>query len=58
MTTPPPEHAWIEAARARGLTSALGIALVSVEGFILPLALVVLLLGVALAGAARLVRRQ
>jgi NADH:ubiquinone oxidoreductase subunit 6 (subunit J) len=51
---PTPEAALIPS----GSIAALGIALVSVEGFILPLALVVLLLGVALAGAARLVRRQ
>jgi NADH:ubiquinone oxidoreductase subunit 6 (subunit J) len=41
-----------------GSIEALGIALVSAEGFVLPLVVVVLLLGVALAGAARLVRRQ
>jgi hypothetical protein len=41
-----------------GSIEALGISLVSVEGFILPLLVVTLLLGVALAGAARLVRRQ
>ena len=41
-----------------GSIAALGIALVSMEGFVLPLVVVVLLLGVALAGAARLVRRQ
>lgn len=41
-----------------GSVEALGIALVSVEGFVLPLAVVILLLGVALAGAARLVRRR
>lgn len=41
-----------------GSIEALGIALVSTEGFVLPLVVVVLLLGVALAGAARLVRRQ
>ena len=41
-----------------GSIEALGISLVSAEGFVLPLVVVVLLLGVALAGAARLVRRQ
>jgi hypothetical protein len=41
-----------------GSVGALGVSLVSVEGFVLPFALVVLLLGVALAGAARLVRRR
>jgi NADH:ubiquinone oxidoreductase subunit 6 (subunit J) len=40
-----------------GSIEALGISLVSAEGAVLPLVVVVLLLGVALAGAARLVRR-
>lgn len=41
-----------------GSIEALGLSLVSAEGFVLPLVVVVLILGVALAGAARLVRRQ
>jgi NAD(P)H-quinone oxidoreductase subunit 6 len=41
-----------------GSIAALGAALVSVEGFVLPLVVTAILLGVALAGAARLVRRQ
>jgi NADH-quinone oxidoreductase subunit J len=51
---PAPDPAFIPS----GSIAALGIALVSVEGFVLPLVVVVLLLGAALAGAARLVRRQ
>jgi NAD(P)H-quinone oxidoreductase subunit 6 len=51
---PAPDPAFIPP----GSIEALGTSLVSAEGFVLPLALVVLLLGVALAGAARLVRRQ
>jgi NADH:ubiquinone oxidoreductase subunit 6 (subunit J) len=51
---PAPDPAFIPS----GSIKALGIALVSVEGFVLPLVVAVLLLGVALAGAARLVRRQ
>jgi NADH:ubiquinone oxidoreductase subunit 6 (subunit J) len=41
-----------------GSIEALGVSLASVEGFVLPLVVVILLLGIALAGAARLVRRQ
>jgi NADH:ubiquinone oxidoreductase subunit 6 (subunit J) len=51
---PAPDPAFIPS----GSITALGIALVSAEGFVLPLIVAVLLLGVALAGAARLVRRQ
>ncbi len=51
---PVPDPAFIPS----GSIAALGIALVSAEGFVLPLVVAVLLLGVALAGAARLVRRQ
>ncbi|MBN1978826.1 MAG: NADH-quinone oxidoreductase subunit J [Anaerolineae bacterium] len=41
-----------------GSIEALGVSLVSAEGFVLPLVVAVLLLGVALAGAARLARRR
>jgi NAD(P)H-quinone oxidoreductase subunit 6 len=41
-----------------GSIAALGAALVSAEGFVLPLAVTAILLGVALVGAARLVRRR
>ena len=41
-----------------GSIAALGTALVSVEGFVLPLVVTAILLGVALAGAARLVGRR
>jgi NADH:ubiquinone oxidoreductase subunit 6 (subunit J) len=51
---PTPDPAFIPS----GSIEALGIALVSAEGFVLPLVIAVLLLGIALAGAARLVRRQ
>jgi NADH:ubiquinone oxidoreductase subunit 6 (subunit J) len=51
---PVPDAAFIPS----GSIEALGIALVSVEEFVLPLVVAVLLLGVALAGAARLVRRR
>jgi NADH:ubiquinone oxidoreductase subunit 6 (subunit J) len=51
---PAPDPAFLPS----GSIGALGLSLVSVEGFVLPLVVVVLLLGVALTGAARLVRRQ
>jgi NADH:ubiquinone oxidoreductase subunit 6 (subunit J) len=51
---PAPDPAFIPS----GSIEALGISLVSAEGFVLPLVIAVLLLGVALAGATRLVKRQ
>jgi NADH:ubiquinone oxidoreductase subunit 6 (subunit J) len=41
-----------------GSVTSLGTALVNTDGFVVPLVVAVLLLGVALAGAARLVRRS
>ncbi len=51
---PAPDAAFIPS----GSIEALGVALVSAEGFVLPLTIAVLLVGVALAGAARLVGRR